>query len=294
METGGWKIIGKSVRGASHERSGLPNQDAIDWFPNSGQWLPLVLALSDGHGSRKCFRSDRGARFAVSAALDVAKAIAEMYGASGRSIKTMAEDQIPKQIHLCWKKRVETDIHNAPFTEEEKLLSDANPYLPYGATLLLAIITSSFFLFLQLGDGDILVIRENGDAQRPVPQDDRLLGNETTSLSAHNAWKDFRFSFFPVLDSVPNLIMLSTDGYANSFRDDQSFLKVGTDILEIAKSEGTESIENNLEEWLKTASASGSGDDITAGFVFYSGMLRNQTEQKDAMRFSAQTELRKN
>ncbi len=269
METGGWKIIGKSVRGASHERSGLPNQDAIDWFPNSGQWLPLVLALSDGHGSLKCFRSDRGARFAVSAALDVAKAIAAMPAESGRSIKKMAEEQIPKQIHRCWKELVDKDIQEFPFTEEEKLLSDPNPYLPYGATLLLSLLTSSFLLFLQLGDGDILLFRENGEAQRPVPKDDRLLGNETTSLSAHNAWKDFRFCFLPVLDSVPNLIMLSTDGYANSFRDDQSFLKVGTDILEIAKSEGMLYIENNLEEWLKTASASGSGDDITAGFMFH-------------------------
>ncbi|MGE0085305.1 MAG: PP2C family serine/threonine-protein phosphatase [Desulfococcaceae bacterium] len=269
VDTANWKIIGKSVRGASHERSGLPNQDAIDWFPNSGQWLPLVLALSDGHGSRKCFRSDRGARFAVSAALDVAKAITETHGASGRSIKKMAEEQIPKQIHRCWKVGVDKDIQEFPFTEEEKLLSDANPYLPYGATLLLAIITSSFFLFLQLGDGDILVIRENGDAQRPVPQDERLLGNETTSLSAPDAWKDFRFCFLPVLDTIPGLIMLATDGYANSFQDDQNFRKVGTDILEIAKSEGIAYIENNLEQWLRTASASGSGDDITVGLVFH-------------------------
>ena len=271
VDTANWKIIGKSVRGASHERSGLPNQDAIDWYPKSGLGLPLIIALSDGHGSRKCFRSDRGARFAVSAAVEAAKAIAVLPAESGRSIKKMAEEQIPKQIHRCWKERVDRDIQEFPFTEEEKLLSDPNPYLPYGATLLLALLTPSFLLFLQLGDGDIVVIRENGDTQRPVPKDDRLLGNETTSLSASDAWKDFRFCFLPVLDSLPRLIMLSTDGYANSFRDDQSFRKVGTDILEIAKSEGIAYIENNLEEWLKTASVSGSGDDITAGFAFHLG-----------------------
>ena len=31
----------------------------------SGRGLPLVVSVSDGHGSDKCFRSDRGSRFAV-------------------------------------------------------------------------------------------------------------------------------------------------------------------------------------------------------------------------------------
>ncbi|MFM7713741.1 MAG: protein phosphatase 2C domain-containing protein, partial [Microcystis sp.] len=58
-----WRCIGESVKGASHVRSGLPNQDAIRWFPESGIGLPLILAVSDGHGSAKSFRSDRGSRF---------------------------------------------------------------------------------------------------------------------------------------------------------------------------------------------------------------------------------------
>ena len=32
--------------------------------------LPLVLAISDGHGSEKYFRSDQGAKFAVTLAVE--------------------------------------------------------------------------------------------------------------------------------------------------------------------------------------------------------------------------------
>ena len=60
-----WRAIGRSVRGASHVRSSLPNQDAIAWFPDSGKGPPLIVAVSDGHGSPRNFRSDVGSKIAV-------------------------------------------------------------------------------------------------------------------------------------------------------------------------------------------------------------------------------------
>ena len=47
-----WVVFGKSVRGASHRKSGLPNQDAIGWFrPEELPRLahePLGTALAEG------------------------------------------------------------------------------------------------------------------------------------------------------------------------------------------------------------------------------------------------------
>ena len=60
-----WRVMGETVPGASHLRAGIPNQDAIMQVRESGRGLPLVVSISDGHGSNKCFRSDRGSRFAV-------------------------------------------------------------------------------------------------------------------------------------------------------------------------------------------------------------------------------------
>jgi serine/threonine protein phosphatase PrpC len=60
-----WRVIGETVPGASHLRAGIPNQDSILYIRESSRGLPIVLSLSDGHGSPKCFRSDRGSQFAV-------------------------------------------------------------------------------------------------------------------------------------------------------------------------------------------------------------------------------------
>jgi serine/threonine protein phosphatase PrpC len=66
------------------------------------------------------------------------------------------------------------------------------------------------------------------------------------------------------------MILLSTDGYANSFQDDSGFLKAARDIWEILRSDGKDYVQKHLEEWLNETSEGGSGDDITVGLVFSS------------------------
>ena len=63
-----WQVVGKSVRGAVHERNGLSNQDAICWLLSSGEGSSMVLALADGHGSARYSRSHHGASIAVETA----------------------------------------------------------------------------------------------------------------------------------------------------------------------------------------------------------------------------------
>ncbi len=47
-------------------------------------------------------------------------------------------------------------------------------------------------LYLQLGDGEILSVTAQGTTTRPLPPDDRLIANQTTSLCQPEAWRDFR------------------------------------------------------------------------------------------------------
>jgi len=288
-----WRVIGESVRGASHIRKYLPNQDAIKWYSDSESGLPLILAVSDGHGSKKSFRSDRGAKFAVDIAVSTIKEfikavnphekvcnqkdytenisniwdalIREQKQAENLTIpKRIAEEQLPKEIVKKWKEEVKADIQKD--LEGFQNLQGLNE-IAYGATLLSVLITESFIICLQLGDGDILVLCEDGDVQRVVPKDDRLFANETTSLCAKDSWRDFRFFFQPILNKPPKLILTATDGYANSFKDDESFFKVASDMFQMITSEGAEFVEKNLESWLNEASERGSGDDISVGII---------------------------
>ena len=48
------------------------------------------------------------------------------------------------------------------------------------------------------------------------PGDDRLVAGETTSLCLATAADDFRHAFLPA-SAEPDLVLLATDGYGNSF-----------------------------------------------------------------------------
>jgi hypothetical protein len=71
----------------------------------------------------------------------------------------------------------------------------------------------------------------------------------------------------PLSDGPPPLVMLSTDGYANSFRDDGEFLRVATDLLALIQESGIDRVNGSLSSWLDEASRLGSGDDITAALL---------------------------
>ena len=100
-----------------------------------------------------------------------------------------------------------------------------------------------------------------------MPVDEHLFANETASLCLPKAWRDFRVQLEVFSSNRPALIMVSTDGYANSYRDDAGFLKVAPDILAMIRSAGTETVRAELGGWLAETSAEGSGDDITLGLI---------------------------
>lgn len=283
-----WHVIGQSVRGASHVRADLPNQDAIIWRHLSREGPPLVLVVSDGHGSAKSFRSDRGSKFAVTAAADLMQEL--LSGVSDplnlSAVKRVAEQRLPKELVRRWQMAVDADLGEDPFSEEElaKLAQQRGesnrrkviktPRLAYGATVLGVLVARDFFLFLQLGDGDILWVADDGTVTRPFSRDARLIANETTSLCMSDAWREVRLRFQANYGDLPALIMASTDGYANSFVNDDAFRKVGSDILAIMREDGVGLVGESLPEWLSEASAAGSGDDISLGILYRADALR--------------------
>jgi hypothetical protein len=144
----------------------------------------------------------------------------------------------------------------------------ANPPVAYGATLLCVLAAETEILYLQLGDGDILAVDQNGRATRPVPEDTRLIANQTTSLCQTSAAQDFRAKHFRSSEGAPPvLILVSSDGYSNSFQSDEDFLRLGPDYLELLRTYGPEKVEAQLDKILPEASRKGSGDDITLGFI---------------------------
>jgi len=262
-----WQAGGRSVRGSRHCRLGQPAQDAIAWRPTGGNGI--ALAVADGHGSAPSFRSHIGARLAVDTAAELLAEYAASH-AHGPSLTSLPPEDaawLARQLTERWRERVLAHAAAEPLAPSH---DEAAVLVSYGSTLLAALATPTWLLYCQLGDGDILLVSDTGHVRRPWPRDGRLLGVETTSLCMPEAWREVQVDLAPLTPHAPLLVLLSTDGYSNSFRKDRGFLRVGRDILELVQTQGMAQVDSDLEAWLNEASDLGSGDDITVGLLYRS------------------------
>jgi len=287
-----WQALGASVPGAAHLRAARPNQDALRWWPRRGPSSTLILAISDGHGGVRYARSHIGAALAVRTAVQVlSRDLRDLIPAKDdltndldlAQIKRDIEGWLPKILVRRWQERVQRHLRRYPLTRDEKALlttpaTDGKPAAvrsglhAYGATLLAVVLTPHFHLYVQLGDGDILTVSADGRVSGPpLAEDSRLLANETTSLCMAEAWTSVRLYFQPLAGAPPALILLATDGYANSFVDVDAFEQVGADLLSAVQTQGVDAVNASLPTWLADTSSSGSGDDITVAMAYRQG-----------------------
>ncbi len=278
---GTWQTVGRAVRGASHRRNAIPLQDAIRWFPTEGTGASITLALADGHGNPICFRSKRGAEMAVKVATGV---LHDFYlqhpREEGPDLQPLAQGLIPRLLVERWRGSVVSHLHETPLEASElqnvaekvglaaRRALEADNVLAYGSTVLAALATPAYLLLVQLGDGDCLLVSPSGKTTRPWPRDARLMGVETTSLCMPEAWKEVRLAVEPVADGSPALLLLCTDGYSNSFREEEGFMNVGRDFLELIRSEGIAWVNDRLDAWLAETTERGSGDDVSVGILW--------------------------
>jgi serine/threonine protein phosphatase PrpC len=261
-----------------------------------------VAAVADGHGSRKSFRSDRGSKFATASAVRALGRLVVEYAArlqdatpaartaAASELCGLVQTELPQWIVGYWRQAVEDELVRKPFADTElKALSTAdreavasNGYAAYGTTLVAALLMPSHAVYLQLGDGDILVVEEDGgEPSRPLPPDERSFANETASMSAIGGapssrrpggeppgpWADFRVRVVQIAPDPPALALLTTDGYPNAFAADAGFRKAATDLFAIGRQQGWEFVRRELRGWLDEASRHGSGDDVTVAVL---------------------------
>jgi hypothetical protein len=282
-----WTALGASVRGASHERNGLPNQDAVRLRNPGGVDDFLVMAVADGHGSARSFRSDRGSAMATEIALRVLRQFIRHLGPDAplSQVRRQAQRVWPRVMIAAWKSAVRADVAKRPFTFMDFAAYPDKPpvikpgeelpgaaFLAYGATLVAVAITPRYVLYSQLGDGDILAIHEDGTVSRPLPKQHEFMSSQTVSLCTHSAPYQFQIKVEASRGHAPEMVMISTDGYANCFNTEEAFFTVGADLLAYSRSHGMATVGECLEGWLQESSRDGSGDDITVGLATRSRM----------------------
>lgn len=271
-------VFGKSVKGATHERNGLPLQDSCKIEEISDKIT--IIAVADGHGSSKCPRSDRGSMIAVNTFCAVIKNYLLNYGKEKDGLTNLVtflnrEGDMRFAQDICeeWQARVKQSFYK----NKDESLVDAQGsidwkrvYSLYGTTLLGMLITDTFVFSFQIGDGDINYI--TADEISPLVEPEKFLGTETHSLSKVDAWRKAVASVRRknASEDVPYLYMLSTDGFSNSFVSQEEFKKTCREYYEMIDQHGYGAVKDNLEKWLKETSELGCGDDITVVMAYVS------------------------
>jgi hypothetical protein len=271
-----WTALCASTRGNWHETTGQANQDSVQ--VQAGPHGSMLLAVSDGHGGSHSFRSDRGSALAVACATRRLAGLLRKLGPGVplSCLRHQMRTAWTHQVILDWREAVRADVLAHPFSPIDfAAFPDPMPatppkgewpysaFLAYGATLLVAALTRDFAIYAQLGDGDILTVTVGGQVARPLVRHHDFYQEQSASLCTHGAAREFQVAVVPLRTHRPALVMLSSDGYANCFGNDEGFFKVGSDLLHYARDRGDGFLANHLGAWLHDSSRDGSGDDIS-------------------------------
>ncbi len=293
-DPGPWLAIAGTARGAAHVARGLDNQDSAESQAIDGVG-GTVVAVGDGHGHDRHFRSATGSRLATRTACTV---IAELAGENTGTPWTAGEagglcDTLPQAIVDEWRAAVAVDIAAHPYTADELgTLERAGdgPEIPYGSTLLVALVAAGWLVCAQIGDGDLVAIRPNGHAWSPVAGDDLLDGHRTTSLCQAGAVASFRTAAHDLRSQPLLALLLGTDGYGNAQARDPWQPHVAGDIAELAIEHDGGWFAQQLPAWAqRCASTDGSGDDTTVALLLAPDSMQRAAAARPAVRPDAVT-----
>lgn len=291
-------------QGASHIKKNLVCQDcATTAVTDDGT---VILALSDGHGSERYFRSDDGSRIAVEVAVGAAKEFLShfnpgmMLGADDSASYIRAGvpyDALPdgpgmlpspemarlfghfaRAIILRWHRAIISHWNENPvdfgklspainrYYIEDGRLDESKIPKAYGCTLMLAVRAAGFWFAMHIGDGKIIAFRVDGTAWEPVPWDKACFTTTTTSLCELDE-KRTRLAYGTDMDDVAALF-LGSDGMDDSFPDIAGLESTyGINFIRRMVVSGLDLNENSyLERLLDYISHNFSGDDMSVAY----------------------------
>ena len=267
-------VFGESVQGASHKRVNMECQDTFKKLEYDDG--TVIMAIADGHGSKACPHSKSGSSIAVNV---FCKVMGEFYANYAENLEMLltylnreGDTKVAQEIDAEWKRRV-LKVHTkqkreVPLTETGEK-NKAEIYKQYGSTLVGMMITPIFIFAFQLGDGDISIVSRNG--LNHLLEGEKILGVETHSLSKIDSWKRaVSVVRRRTADSgFPYMLMLSTDGFANSYKSVDDFQKTCLDYFGMIEQYGAGAVAANLKAWLDETSSMGCGDDITVLIAYF-------------------------
>jgi len=294
-----YKSFAVKVIGGSHLKNNIPCQDA-SYCEDFKDAAVSIAVVADGHGDKNCFRSDKGADFAVRCAkngiynfvkdhenLFKSGIMKKAAPPSQKSFeKTLREKLIVYTVH-AWNKWVWEDYEKNPFTQAE-IEGASERYRAgykkgehiskaYGTSLIAAAITPYYWFGFHIGDGRLSALYPDGSFEQPVPWDERCYLNVTTSicdedvLTRDSGVRSFLSIHAESEKAPPAALFLCTDGVDDNFplvENGKHLFKLYRTIAITFDKDGFESTEKLLEDLTYAFATKGKGDDTSiAGFI---------------------------
>jgi hypothetical protein len=234
-----WKVIGASVPGSVHLRTGQGCDDASQWIGGADV---MCLTVADGAGSRRL--SSLGSRIAVDTVVELAAAL--QHGDCG--------DTDPG----AWLTAVFVEVHRRIAEAADGRNHDRHDY---ATTLAVAVLIDDQVGIAQIGDTIAVVGGPSGYLSvAPAPQFE--YANETVFVTQHDFTDHLRLETFPAggVDEV----YLSTDGLRYKILDDLAksvpYEPFFADLGTYARTPGADP--GSIEKFL-TAVDDQTGDDLS-------------------------------
>ncbi len=259
-----------------------------------------IAVVCDGHGGKRYFRSDVGARFATEIIADNVKAFVGNVDESlfvgqpftqHEAIQTEIDrqdfskgkpvDAAMRQLFASiigqWQQRIEQHAAHHPLTEKEiaqvekqykdEFLSGYKLEKIYGCTLMAYVSTPKYWFAFHLGDGKMISFDEEAQWKEPIPWDDRCFLNKTTSICDSDALNEFRYCYqgdggFPIA------VCLGSDGMDDSFGEETNLVNFYVQVVKALVTDGHEATVADIQETLPVLSKRGSQDDMSIACVY--------------------------
>jgi len=284
----GWTVLSASRIGSVHLRDELPLQDAVLTWSDGAQ---AVAAVADGHGHKAHFRSDIGSALAaVSAVEELRRVVGELTDPeTAGDIVTSAAAAIVDN----WVGKVQHHVEANPFdlNDEQQAYAAHDPLRPYGTTLLAAAVSGDLLVVLQIGDGDAVLVTDQGEAVRAVADDPQLDGLHTSSLCEPEPLRALRSAVIDTRVEDVALAFLCTDGFGTSRVDAEGWWRqTGEQLVDFGRPRGLDWIREQLPQWLEEPAQIG-GDDTSMVIIARSNLGAGATDRPVAQERTLLPEL---
>jgi serine/threonine protein phosphatase PrpC len=272
----GWRVLSASRIGSVHVRDELPLQDALLTWTDGAQ---AVAAVADGHGHKAHFRSDTGSALAVVCAVEeLRRVVVELTDPeTAGDIVTAAAAAIVDS----WVTKVRHHIEANPFDlgDERHVAMVDDQLRPYGTTLLAAAVSGDLLVVLQIGDGDAVLVTDQGEALRAVPDDPQLDGLHTSSLCEPDPLRALRTAVVDTRVEDIALTFLCTDGFGTSRVDTEGWWRqTGEQLVDFGRTRGLDWIQEQLPSWVAEPAQIG-GDDTSMVIIARSNLGAGASER---------------